>query len=1064
MQNSEGSVLDPIASIKYKIVLEPGGMVTFDMITGISDTQDGCQALIDKYQDKHHAARVLELAWTHSQVVLRQINATEVDAQLYGKLASSIIYMNPSLRADENIIISNHKGQSALWGYSISGDLPIVLLKIKDFGSIDLVKQMVQAHAYWRMKGLPVDLLILNEDYGGYRQNMQEQIAGLIAATTGGNYNDKPGNIFLRAGDQISTEDRILFETVARIIITDNKGTLKDQESRKAKPKQLLPYLETNSSVSPYPSTPLKNDAPLDFYNGIGGFAADGKEYIIHTETDKKTPAPWTNIIANPSFGTVLSESGQSYTWVDNAHEQRLTPWHNDPVCDYSGEQIYLRDEETGYLWSPTPSPVSTGNTSGYLTRHGFGYSVFLHNENGITSELWVFVDIACAIKFSVLKLRNESGITRNISATGYVEWVLGDRRAKTGMHTVTERDDNSILYAKNAYNTELNNKVAFFDTDAKAQHTYTCDRSEFIGRNGSLSAPDGMLRTGLSNRAGAGLDGCAAIQTSFELKDEEATEIVFRLGIGKDMKDAFTLANEFKGTASAWAALEKVNAYWKEALSVIQVESPDKALNILSNGWLMYQTLACRFWARSGYYQSGGAYGFRDQLQDALTVMYTKPALSKEQILLCATRQFEEGDVQHWWHPPTGRGVRTTCSDDYLWLPFVTARYIAHTGDTSILNETLGFLNGRRLGEHEDSYYDMPLPSDKKASLYQHCVLAINNGLKFGEHGLPLMGSGDWNDGMDKVGTEGKGESVWLGFFLYDVLTGFEKLAIDYKDNSFAAVCGQQADLLKDNLNRHGWDGQWYRRAYFDNGTPLGSSQNEECSIDSISQSWSVLSGAGNKDYIQKGMQAAYDSLVDKDNNLIRLLDPPFDKGALDPGYIKGYVPGVRENGGQYSHAAIWMVMAFAALGDTRRTWELLNMINPINHGTAGEIDKYKVEPYVMAADVYRVPSHLGRGGWTWYTGSAGWMYQCIIQSLLGIRQNGDTLSFAPCLPAEWDSCKIRYRFKETMYDILIQNTLAAESEMTVSMDGIKQPHNYIRLNNDLQQHTIEIMLAKQS
>jgi cyclic beta-1,2-glucan synthetase len=1053
MKGNQGSVLDPVTSVSYRIVLEPGGVATFDMVNGVSDTRDSCQALIDKYQDKHHTDRALELSWTHSQVVLRQINATEADAQLYGRMASSIIYNNPMLRTEQATIISNRKGQPGLWGYAVSGDVPIVLLKIREAGSIDLVKQMLQAHAYWRMKGLIVDLIIWNEDYGGYRQTMQEEIQGLISAGMG-SYTDRPGGVFLRPGDQISKEDRVLFETVARIIISDDKGTLSDQLNRRSAAKGNVPAIEIQPlRLDNAVTEKLNIPNTLGYFNGTGGFSEDGKEYVIVTGNGKTTPAPWCNVLANKHFGSIISESGQAYTWIENAHEQRLTPWFNDPVSDLSGEQIYLRDEETGACWSPVALPLPA--TSPYITRHGFGYSVFEHIEMGIHSELCVFTDIERPVKFSVLKLRNVSGRVRKITVTGYAEWVLGDRRSKTGMHIVTERDNNGTLFARNAYSPEFSSKMAFFDADDAGSNSFTCDRAEFIGRNGSLSAPEALSKVRLSGKSGAAIDACAAIQIAFELIPGQEKEIVFRLGAGYDQAHAVSLAKECKGNNAAHAALEQVKAYWRETLGVIQVHTPDYALNTLTNGWLMYQSLACRMWARSGYYQSGGAYGFRDQLQDSLAVMYTRPEIARKQILDSAARQFEQGDVQHWWHPPVGRGVRTTCSDDYLWLPFVTARYIQHTGDTSLLDEEVTFLTGRPLNDHEESYYDLPGKTAAAVPLYRHCVLAIEHGLRFGERGLPLIGSGDWNDGMDKVGEHGKGESVWLAFFLYSVLTEFAVIARMRGDSAFADKCIADADHLRNNINNNAWDGGWYRRAYFDDGTPLGSAQNDECSIDSISQSWSVLSGAGYAERSVLAMNAVYNRLVNKENALIQLLDPPFDKSALDPGYIKGYVPGVRENGGQYSHAAIWTVMAFAAIGDSNRTWELLDMINPLNHGrTAEHVQMYKVEPYIMAADVYKMPAHLGRGGWTWYTGSAGWMYQCIIQSFIGIHQRGDTLTFAPHLPAEWQECKVDYRYKDTIYNIIIR--CSASNRYSVEVDGVKQHDNVAWLTNDRMSHEI--------
>ena len=797
----------------------------------------------------------------------------------------------------------------------------------------------------------------------------------------------------------------------------------------------------------------------LQFFNGLGGFTKEGNEYKIILNNHDTTPAPWVNVIANPDFGTVVSESGQSYTWVENAHEMRLTPWSNDPVSDTGGEAFYIRDEENGYFWSPMPLPVK--EKTSYLVRHGFGYSVFEHMEDGVQSELWVYTDIAAAVKFIAIKVRNRSGRSRRLSATGYIEWVLGDLRHKSFMHTITEVDPASgALFAKNIYNTSFAGNIAFFDTD-DISRSYTGDRTEFIGRNGSLANPEAMQRAKLSGKTGAGLDPCAAIQVAFELLDGQEREIIFRLGVGKNEHETGNMVNQFRGITAAANALDKVNKYWQENLGLLTVETPDTALNFLANGWLKYQTIACRLWARSGFYQSGGAFGFRDQLQDVLSILHTQPYIARDQILLSASRQFKEGDVQHWWHPPTGRGVRTRCSDDFLWLPFVTGRYVISSGDTGILDEPVYYLEGRILNSGEESYYDMPGRSALTDSLYEHCKRAIEHGLSFGEHGLPFIGSGDWNDGMDIVGKHGKGESVWLGFFLYLVLVRFNKIATLHNDHPFAELCLKEAAQLQNNIEKNAWDGQWYRRAYFDDGRPLGSATNEECQIDSIAQSWSVLSGAANKERSLIGMESVNKRLVRRDIGLIQLLDPAFDKSDLNPGYIKGYVPGVRENGGQYTHAAIWMVMAFAAMGDSKRAWELFSIINPVNHGNAQDkIAVYKVEPYVVAADIYASPQHRGRGGWTWYTGSAGWMYQLIIDSLLGLKLETDKLSFTPCMPENWPSFKIKYTFRTTVYQITLTQTNDIEKAIII-LDGEKHAGDALQLVDDHAQHTVEVNIA---
>jgi cyclic beta-1,2-glucan synthetase len=1060
LSGSEGPVLDPVVAIRCRIVLDPETSATVNIVTGVCETRDACMHLVGKYQDRYIADRVFELAWTHSQVLMRQIDATEADVQLYGRLAAPVLYSNSALRASPGLLMKNLRGQSGLWGYSVSGDLPIVLLRIADQTNVTLVRQLIQAHAYWRLKGLVVDLMVWNEDHAGYRQALHDQIIGLIAVGAEANLRDRPGGIFVRPADQIAEEDRLLFQAVARVIISDSRGTLAEQIERRSPTEPTVPALaptRTHRALPPTIAPEPRED--LLFFNGVGGFTPDGREYVISTGPGQVTPAPWVNVVANPHFGTVISESGPSYTWSENAHEFRLTPWSNDPVTDLSGEAFYLRDEERGQFWSPTPLPA--GGTTPYVTRHGFGYTVFEHTERGVSSEMWVYVAIDAPVKFTVLKVRNRSGRSRRLSATGYAEWVLGDVRAKSVMHILTEVDPQTgALVARNPYNAEFGSRVAFFNVDHSVR-TVSGDRTEFLGRNGSTRYPAAMTCSGLSGRVGAALDPCGAIQATFDLDDGEEREIIFTLGAGQNGDEAASLARRFCDSVAAREALEAVWRYWNHTLSAIRVETPDQSVNLLANGWLLYQTLACRVWGRSAYYQSGGAFGFRDQLQDTMALIHTEPRLVREHLLLCAGHQFAEGDVQHWWHPPVGRGVRTRCSDDLLWLPLATCRYVQSTGDTGILDELIHFIKGRPVNPDEDSYYDLPGQSGETASLYDHCVRAIQRSLRFGKHGLPLIGSGDWNDGMNMVGREGKGESVWLAFFMCDVLGRFSMIARTRGDLDFSRQCESEVERVRRSIEENGWDGEWYRRAYFDDGTPLGSATNPECRIDSIAQSWSVLSGAGDPARSRMAMEAVDKHLVRRDHGLVQLLDPPFDKSELNPGYIKGYVPGVRENGGQYTHGAIWAAMAFAALGDSTRAWQLMSLINPVNHGkTSQGIGTYKVEPYVVAADVYAVPPHTGRGGWSWYTASAAWMYRLVVESLLGLTLETNKLSFEPCFSAEWDAFTVHYRFQETVYHVKVTRGLSGAEATTVTVDGVVQDGKTITLVDDGQEHEVEVVV----
>ena len=1062
LSGSQGPVLDPILSIRYRIRVNPGQTAVIDLIYGLGETREACERLLHKYRDPYLKNRALELSWTHSQVLLRQINASESDARLYNRLAASIIYPNPSFRADAATLKNNLRGQSGLWSHSVSGDLPIVLLHVYDPDNLEFVKQMIRAHAYWRLQGLSVDLVIWNEDYGSYRQVFQDRIQGLISAeaVNSTTFYSKPGAIFVRPADQISPEDRILFESVARVILHDNQGSLSEQVEGTYSGKSLQPLLE----IKPVTGRDLPDTATYDekllFFNGTGGFSPDGKEYRILTDSNRTTPAPWVNVIANPALGTVVSESGSAYTWAVNAHEYRLTPWSNDPVSDVGEEAFYVRNEETGEFWSPAPYPVRGAKT--YQTIHGFGYSTFKHTENGIATEMTVFVDKTLPVKFVQLKIRNISGGERRLTVTGFLGIILGDLRSKTNMHVLSEQDAASgALLFRNRYNTPFAGRVTFFKADG-AILSFTADRSEFIGRNRSLEDPEALYRKKLSGSVGAGMDPCAALQVRCDLLDKEEKEIIFQLGNGESAQDTLELIRRFMGKAAVHTSLGEVKDYWQETLTTVQVTTPDAALNIMANGWLLYQTIACRLFARSGFYQSGGAFGFRDQLQDILALLFARPEQAREHVLLSASRQFAEGDVQHWWHPPEGRGVRTRCSDDLLWLPYVVARYVEATGDAGILTERIGFLESRPLQPHEDSLYDLPASGSVNGTLYEHCKRAIQHALRFGEHRLPLMGSGDWNDGMDKVGNEGRGESVWLAFFLYDVLLRFSPVATSFGDKAYADTCRTVAGLLQSDIAASAWDGQWWLRAWFDDGTPLGSAKNEECRIDAIAQSWSVLSGASDKTRAVTAMDSLDNYLVSRPLKLIKLLSPAFNTSNLNPGYIMGYIPGVRENGGQYTHAAIWSLMAFAALGERDKTWELFNMIQPLNHSSdPASAGIYKVEPYVMAGDVYAGAGHEGRGGWTWYTGSAGWTYQFVTGSLLGLQQRGCRLVFDPCFPLQWPSVTITYRHAATTYEITVfQEQLPGESWWNI--DGRRGQGAAIELENSGGRHVVEVHVVK--
>ncbi len=1060
LSGTAGPVLDAVAAIRVPFVLKAGESITIDWLTGVTSTRENCIALLHKVRDPQSITQILARAGDYQQRLLRTLIVSNSDALMFQRMATSLIYVNARCRGDASAISENRRGQSSLWGLGISGDLPIVLLHLTGRESMTITKQLTLCQAYWNGFGLHCELAVLCAPSLDGNPDLFDEVSRQIEAEFEPDRVRKPGGIFVLDEKALDKGDLILLKSVARIVVTD-AATLERQFSVNAldaaRPGVTTskPFIvQSPTDLAPSPHIDLKDS------NGFGGFTLDGREYVITTSAARMTPAPWVNVIANPDFGTLISESGSATTWSENAHEFRLTPWSNDPVSDPNTEAFYIRDEANGLFWSPTVLP--TRAVGEYITRHGFGYSVFEHTEDEIESKLSIYVAIDSPVKFSVLRLYNQSNRPRRLSVTGYVEWVLGDERAKTQMHVVTEIDEaTGAVFARNAYNIDFAGRTAFFDVD-HALTDFCCDRTDFFGPNGSLAKPQAVVQGQLSGRVGAALDSCTALRVSIDLAPGQAQVVTFRLGVGKTADEAHKLVRHWGRPESADGALEAVHSFWRDTLGAVQIQTPDAALDRLANGWLLYQLIASRLWGRTAFYQSSGAYGFRDQLQDVMALVHAAPTLVREHLLRAAARQFVEGDVQHWWHPPSGKGVRTRCADDFLWLPLVISRYVEVTGDVAVLDVACPFLESHELKDSEESNYELPKVADEVASLYEHGVRAIRRGLTFGEHGLPLMGSGDWNDGMNLVGAGGKGESVWMAFFLIMVLTRFAPLAHSRGDTRFADYCGQEAKRLCTKVNASAWDGAWYRRAWFDDGSVLGSATNTECQVDSIAQSWAVLSGAAPADRSKQAMDSLYERLVRHNSRLVLLLDPPFDRSQPSPGYIQGYVPGVRENGGQYTHAAMWAAMAFAKLGETNRAWELCAMLNPQHHAEdIGEATQYRVEPYVLAGDVYSRPPHAGRGGWTWYTGSAGWMYQFVIESLLGLQRSGNQLCVHPLLPEDWPFFTMNYRFGATTYAITCRQT-AANLAAGLTVDGVFTSGASFTLIDDGQAHVVIVNVAR--
>jgi cyclic beta-1,2-glucan synthetase len=1075
LSGTAGAVLDAVAAIRVPLVLDPGTSITIDWLTGVASTRVACVALASKFRHAYAVERLLEQAGAYPQTVRNTLQTSEEAALLYQRMAASVIYARAPLRADTGVIAQNSRGQSGLWGFGISGDLPIVLLQLAGAESTAVIGQMVQAHAWWKAFGLRSELALLCTQSPDGAPGVFDRVRRQVEVGPGADCVGHPGGIFVLDDAKLDDGDRTLLRSVARIVLTD-ADTLAAQVDTPLTPERATqPAAQTASRAGDAESAagdrPATTPAPevarpppsgdLVAFDEYGGFSPDGREYVITASAARMTPAPWVNVIANPDFGTLVSESGSATTWSENAHEFRLTPWSNDPVRDPNTEAFYVRDEASGRFWSPTLLPTRAAGP--YTTRHGFGYSVFEHTSDAIDSKLQMYVAIDSPVKFSVLTLHNLSDRPRSLSVTGYVDWVLGDERMKTRMQVVTELDAaTGALFARNAYNTDFSGRTAFFDVDGDISdrpRAFCCDRADFFGPGGNLAAPAALVapaQTPLSGRVGAALDPCAVLRVAVDLAPGQVHVVVFRLGAGKTPDEACDLVRRWRRPGAAREALNAVHAFWRHTLGAVQVHTPDAALNVLANGWLPYQALASRLWGRTAFYQSSGAFGFRDQLQDVMALVHAAPALVREHLLRAAARQFVEGDVQHWWHPPSGKGVRTRCADDFLWLPLVTCRYVEVTGDVDVLDAPCPFLTSRPLKDGEASNYALPTVSDEVASLYEHGVRAIRHGLAFGAHGLPLMGGGDWNDGMNLVGAGGKGESVWMAFFLVTVLKRFAPLARARGDADFAARCDEEAKRLRDCVEASAWDGAWYRRAWFDDGTVLGSAANAECRIDSIAQSWSVLSGAAPAERAQRAMASLDAHLVHRDTRLVQLLDPPFDTSRPSPGYIQGYVPGVRENGGQYTHAAVWAAMAFAALGDADRAWELFALLNPASHATdAGQVATYQVEPYVVAGDVYAFAPHAGRGGWTWYTGSAGWMYQLVVESLLGLQKSGNRLSLRPLLPKTWTHFDMRYRCGTSDFAITCRITAPGVAASLV-VDGVETAGDTLTLIDDGGAHVV--------
>jgi len=1066
LSNTTGCVLDPIFSLRQRVTLAPNASVRLLLWTRLADSRESALALTAHLDNANAAEQLFAGAARYALTEQTRLGINPVQAARFAHWLSALLISDPLQRATAEVLARGRGGSPILWAAGISGDRPIVLLCLDNQSGLSRVQDLLLAQSDWRCKRLAVDVVLLNTATGAAGDALHSALNPLLNAQQARLKSDSTAvnaELFALRERAISDDLRNGLFTVARVLLDANEPSRTSQV--------VAPTFGMAGSVIRASTPAASASAPaneLEFANGSGGFCHAGRAYRIHLDHERCTPAPWVNVIANPAFGFVVSAEGGGYAWSINSQQNPITPWPNDPVSDSPHEVLYLRDEDSGAVWSATALPLRVPGAR-YQTTHGKGFSRFTNDAHGIELELTLCVPTTDPLKLSRLRLCNRSVRTRHLVVTAYVEWALGANGTMPAPFVITSRDEKTgALFARNPWRSDFSERIAFADL-AGQQQSMSGDRAAFLGPFGAVDQPAALQdNSPLSGCLGAGLDPCGALQTRIELPPNTQFDLVFLLGEAASEVDAQRLIVKYRATGIE-QVLADVAAQWNGLLDTVQVRTPDRAMDIMLNDWLLYQVLSCRVWARTAYYQASGAYGFRDQLQDVMALCVSRPDLAREHLLRAAGRQFVEGDVQHWWLPPGGQGIRTKITDDRIWLAYVAMHYVGATGDASVLDKALPFLTGQVIPVDATVAFFQPSESDQKVSVYEHCARALDSSLTRGAHGLPLIQTGDWNDGMNSVGEQGRGESSWLAWFLLAAIAAFAPCAERRGETERARRWRDYAAGMRVALEQ-AWDGQWYRRGYYDDGTPLGSHESEECQIDTIAQSWSVLADAVNPHHAAQAMASVDRLLVDHRHQIARLFTPPFDHSTQNPGYIKGYPPGVRENGGQYTHGATWSIFAWARLGDGDRAGAMFDLLNPVYHSDSAEaVARYKVEPYVACADVYSVEPHIGRGGWTWYSGSAAWLYRAGLEAMLGFRLRGDRLRIDPCIPKHWPGFQLTYlqRGRQhviTRYEIAVENpSHVSHGIILVEFDGkTLATKDAIALADDGQTHSLRIVLGR--